>query len=132
MMKRPFFKILVGLCTLFIIGYLLNKYSIGNNREITLIVKVVDNETINTIAGVDIKVSEEKTPLKIPFPGTIMKEYHRVYDTISDNLGQAKFILKKKKKYLIEFESRDKKRYYTSEFTGVKLEEDTVIIVKKI
>lgn len=131
-MKKPFFKILAGLFALFIIGYLLNNNFTGNNKEIVLIVEIVDVETTNSIAGVDIKVSEEKTPLKIPFPGTIMKEYHMVYDTISNNLGQAKFILKKKKKYLIEFKDRAKGKYNSIEFSGIKLENDTITIIRKM
>jgi len=89
-MKIRFFKIAIALLVIFISVYFLNKTILqGDKEKISLLIKVIDNKTEIPLIGMNISVTEEKTPFKIPFPGTIMKEYHIIYNVESDTLGEA-------------------------------------------
>ena len=132
-MKIRFFKIVIALLVIFTSVYFLNKtILIGGKEKITLFIKVIDNKTGIPLTGVNISISEENTPFKIPLPGTIMKEYHIIYNVKSDSLGIAEFVLKKRKKYIIEFEDRANGKRNSTEFKGIKLENDTITIIHEM
>jgi len=132
-MKIRFFKIIIALLVIFTSLYFFQKTILFKDKEkVSLLIRVIDNKTRIPLTDINIIISEEKTPFKIPFPGTIMKEYHMVYNVNSDSLGMAKFILKKRKKYVIEFEDTIRDKYNSTEFSGIKIESDTITIIQKM
>lgn len=126
-MKIKFFKIAIALIVILTSLYLLNKtILVGDKEKIPLIIKVIDNKTGIPLAGINVIISEERTPFKIPFPGTIMKGYHIVYNVESDALGEAEFVLKKNKKYIIEFHDKLNHNYKSVDFNAANLKNDRI------
>ncbi len=126
-MKTSLLKILSGIFLFAILVWIFYNSLNINEEKSTVIVKIIDNETENPLTGINIIVSEERTPFKIPLPGVIMKEYHIIYNVKSDSLGMAKFTMKKGNKYLIEFENKTKNKYNSIEINSIKLDNDTIL-----
>lgn len=132
-MKIRFFKIAIALLVIFISVYFFNKTILqGDKEKISLLIKVIDNKTEIPLTGMNISINEEKPPFKIPFPGTIMKEYHIIYNVESDTLGEAEFALKKSKKYIIEFHDKLNHKYASIEVDAGKSKNDTIFLIKKM
>lgn len=132
-MKIRFFKIAIALLVIFTSVYFFNKtILLGDKEKISLLIKVIDNKTGIPLTGINISISEERTPFKIPFPGTIMKEYHIIYNVESDTLGEAEFALKKSKKYIIEFHDKLNHNYRSVDFNATNLKNNTVTIEQEM
>lgn len=105
---------------------------LGDKEKISLRIKVIDNKTGIPLTGININISEEKTPFKIPFPGIITKEYHVIYNVESDTLGEAEFALKKSEKYIIEFHDKLNHTYKSVDFNTTNLKNNTVTIEQEM
>lgn len=132
-MKITLFKTVIAFLIIFISVYFINKtILIGDKEKIILFIKVIDNETGVSLTGVDISISEQRTSFKIPIPGTIIKEYHVIFNATSNDLGEAEFVVKKSKKHIIEFHDKPNHKYASIEVDAGKSKNDTIIITKKM